>query len=96
MPSKSPAQARLMAGVAHSPKFAAKVGIPKKVGIDFNKADKGSGILKAAKNFSKPKIHAPKKATPLAMPMGDNRAGRLKPVATDRGAFRFKDNRAGE
>lgn len=46
MSSKSPAQARLMAGVAHNAKFAKKVGIPQKVGKDFNQADAGTGILK--------------------------------------------------
>ena len=45
MPSKSPAQARLFAAVAHNPAFAAKVGIPQSVGQDFNKADAGTGIL---------------------------------------------------
>lgn len=39
MPSKSPAQKRLMAGVAHSPSFAKKVGVPQSVGREFNKAD---------------------------------------------------------
>jgi hypothetical protein len=46
MPSTSPAQARLMAAVAHNPGFARKVGIPQKVGKDFNQADKGTGILR--------------------------------------------------
>ena len=45
MPSKTPAQARLMAGVANSPAFAKKVGIPMSVGRDFNSADAGTGIL---------------------------------------------------
>lgn len=40
MPSKSPAQHRLMEAVAHSPKFAKKVGIPQTVGKDFAAADK--------------------------------------------------------
>ena len=40
MPSKSPQQARLMQAVAHNPGFAAKVGIPQKVGREFNQADK--------------------------------------------------------
>lgn len=39
MPSKSPAQARMMAAVAHNPSFARKVGIPQSVGQEFNKAD---------------------------------------------------------
>jgi hypothetical protein len=41
MPSKSPAQHKLMAAVAHSPKFAKKIGIPVSVGKDFASADKG-------------------------------------------------------
>lgn len=41
MPSKSPAQHRLMEAVAHSPAFAKKVGIPTKVGKEFAKADEG-------------------------------------------------------
>ena len=45
MPSKSPSQARLMAGGAHDPAFAQKVGIPMKVGKEFNKADSKSGLL---------------------------------------------------
>jgi len=51
MPSKSPAQHRLMEAVAHSPKFAKKVGIPTSVGKDFAKADegkRGSGKLSSA------------------------------------------------
>lgn len=39
MPSQSPAQHRLMAGVARDPQFAAKVGIPQSVGQEFAQAD---------------------------------------------------------
>lgn len=39
MPSKSPAQHRLMEAVAHNAKFAKKVGIPQSVGKDFANAD---------------------------------------------------------
>jgi len=39
MPSKSPAQAKLMRAVAHNPAFAAKVHIPQSVGMDFTRAD---------------------------------------------------------
>lgn len=46
MPSKSKKQARMMAAVAHSPEFAAKVGIPMKVGKEFNKEDIKTGLLK--------------------------------------------------
>jgi hypothetical protein len=41
MPSKSPAQHKLMTAVAHNPAFAKKVGIPRKVGKEFVKADEG-------------------------------------------------------
>jgi hypothetical protein len=40
MPSKSKKQAKLMAAVAHSPKFAKKVGISQSVGREFNNADR--------------------------------------------------------
>ena len=46
MPSKSPAQARLMAAAAHNPAFAKKVGVPVSVGKEFNKADAKTGILR--------------------------------------------------
>jgi hypothetical protein len=46
MPSKSAKQARTMAAAAHSPEFAAKVGIPQKVAKEFNRADEGTGIIK--------------------------------------------------
>ncbi len=36
MPSNSKKQARLMAAVAHNPKFAKKVGISQKVGKEFH------------------------------------------------------------
>jgi len=40
MPSKSPAQARLMAAAAHSPTFAKAAGVPVGVAQEFNQADK--------------------------------------------------------
>ncbi len=40
MPSKSKKQAKLMAAVAHNPRFAKKVGIPQSVGREFNDADR--------------------------------------------------------
>ena len=49
MPSKSPAQARLMAMVAHNPSAAKRTGVPQSVAKDFNKADKGTGILRRKK-----------------------------------------------
>lgn len=48
MPSKSEAQARMMAAAAHDPKFAKRVGIPMKVAKEFNKADTGTKLLSRA------------------------------------------------
>lgn len=49
MPSKSPAQARLMAAAAHNPKFAKKAGVPPGVAKEFNAADKGGAMLRRKK-----------------------------------------------
>jgi hypothetical protein len=49
MPSTSAKQARTMAGAAHDPKFAKKVGIPQSVAKEFNQADKRTGILRKKK-----------------------------------------------
>lgn len=46
MASTSKPQARLMAGAAHDPKFAKKVGVPQSVAQEFNKADAKTGILR--------------------------------------------------
>jgi hypothetical protein len=35
-----------MAGAAHNPAFAKKVGVPQGVAKEFNRADKRTGILK--------------------------------------------------
>jgi hypothetical protein len=51
MPSKSPAQARMMAGAAHDPKFAKKVGVPVKVAKEYNQADKGKRLAEAMKRM---------------------------------------------
>lgn len=39
LPSKSNKQKKLMAAVAHNKEFAKKVGIPQRVGKEYNKAD---------------------------------------------------------
>lgn len=49
MPSKTKSQARLMAAAAHNPAFAKKVGVPKSVAKEFNKADAKTGILRKKK-----------------------------------------------
>jgi len=48
MPSKSPAQARMMAAAAHDPAFAKKVGVPTSVAKEYNQEDKGGRLLKQA------------------------------------------------
>ena len=50
MPSKTKPQARLMAGAAHNPAFAKKVGVPRAVAREFNQADKRTGILRKKKS----------------------------------------------
>jgi len=49
MPSKSPAQARLMAGIAHGWKPSGMKGPPVSVAKEFNQADKGTGMIKGSK-----------------------------------------------
>jgi hypothetical protein len=39
----------MMAGAAHDKGFAKKVGVPQSVAKDFNRADKGTGILRKKK-----------------------------------------------
>lgn len=39
MPSKSPAQRRLMQAAAHNPRFAKKAGVPQSVAREYAKAD---------------------------------------------------------
>ena len=60
MPSKSPAQARLMAAAAHTK--GGYGGVPQSVGKEFNKADAGTGILskktKRAHAGRHPRTHA--------------------------------------
>lgn len=60
MPSKSPAQHRLMEAVAHNSSFAKKAGIPQSVGQDFAKADDKAGITKThdGKPVGSPKSRA--------------------------------------
>lgn len=54
MPSKSKKQAKLMAGAAHDPKFAKKVGVPQSVAQEFNQADKGGPMLKGGSKKTAP------------------------------------------
>lgn len=51
MPSKSPAQARLMAAAAHTK--GGYGGVSQSVGKEFNQADKGTGILSHKRKVEK-------------------------------------------
>jgi len=51
--SVSQAQARMMAGAAHDPKFAKKVGVKQSVAKEFNKADKGHKMSELPKKKAK-------------------------------------------
>jgi len=67
MPSSSKKQADFMRAVAHSPKFAKKVGVPQSVGKDFSNADKGrkfkeGGDMKESKAMMKKEVGFMKKA----------------------------------
>lgn len=52
MPSKSERQARTMAAAANDPSFAKRMGIPRGVARDFQKADAKTGILRKKKQRS--------------------------------------------
>jgi hypothetical protein len=49
MPSKSPAQKRLMQAAAHSRSFAKKVGVPMSVAKEFVRADKAKAAKRRAR-----------------------------------------------
>lgn len=62
MPSKSQAQHNLMAGVANNPSFAKKVGIDRKVGEEFLKADRKQKSFMAGGRQTQAKINRPNTA----------------------------------
>jgi len=58
MPSVSKKQHNFMAAIANNPKFAKKAGVPKSVGEEFMKADKGrkfreGGVMKNTSRMNK-------------------------------------------
>ena len=53
MPSKTPKQKSFMAAVANNPKFAKKVGVPSKVGKEFEMKDKKMGMKKMMPKMAK-------------------------------------------
>jgi hypothetical protein len=58
MPSKTPAQARLMAAVAHGWKKPGGGGPPVAVAQEFNQADKGTAVLKHGLQHQPHKQHS--------------------------------------
>ncbi len=54
MPSKTPPQARLMAACSHGAGYASCP--PMKVAKEFNRADKGTGILSKVGKRRKPRM----------------------------------------
>ena len=65
MPSTSAKQAKFMRAVAHSPKFAKKVGVPQSVGKDFTMADKKAKKFGDGGATKKPMVESKRK--PLDM-----------------------------
>jgi hypothetical protein len=53
MPSKSPAQHRLMEAAKHDAAFAKKVGVPQKVAREFVAADKAKGSYSSPRKGKK-------------------------------------------
>ncbi|HKF60255.1 MAG TPA: hypothetical protein VKB42_02775 [Dongiaceae bacterium] len=78
MPSKSPSQARLMAAAAHDPAFAKRVGVPRKVAKEFNRADAGTGILSR---------RPAKRSRPKASAKTESKAARLLAQNDGRGGY---------
>ena len=78
MPSKSKAQARLMAAAAHNPAFAKKVGIPTSVAKEFNTADKGKKFKTGGSIKKEGNIMAKAKGVP-ASGMGKVVSGGKRP-----------------
>jgi len=81
MPSVSKKQHNFMAGVANNPAFAKKVGIPRSVGEEFMKADKGKtfkkggemNTTKMGKPVMKPGMSTAKDGMKKSTPMADTK-----------------------
>lgn len=62
MPSKTPAQAKLMRAAAHNPAFAKKTGVPTKVAKEFVKADTFKGKESEKEEAAEKRMFPGKKA----------------------------------
>ena len=104
MPSKSKEQADFMRAVAHSPKFAKKVGVPQSVGKDFSTADKnrkfkeGGDTMASKMNPGFMAMMAKKKAAPAKkMAMGGmTKMGSVKTAAPSKDGIAVKGKTKGK
>ena len=87
MPAVSEKQKKFMQAVAHSPKFAKKVGVPQSVGREFSKS--GGGEMKESKAMAKKEISfMKKKGAPKSMikheeaEYGMKKGGKAKKMAS--------------
>lgn len=81
MPNVSKKQHNLMAAVANNPKFAKKVGISKKVGEEFMKADEGRKFQRGDEMMNKTK--GMKKMAAGGMPMVEKNGQKVPAFAAD-------------
>ena len=81
MPSVSKKQHNLMAAVTNNPKFAKKVGISKKVGEEFMKADEGRKFQRGGEMMDKKK--GMKKMAYGGMPMVEKNGQKVPAFAAD-------------
>jgi hypothetical protein len=94
MPSKSKKQHNLMALVANNPKAAKRLGIPKSVGEEFMKADKGKkfgsgGALKAVDSSDNPGLS--KLPTEVRNKMGYMKKGGMAKKKMKMGGMAYKE-----
>lgn len=71
-----------MAAVANNPKFAKKVGIPKKVGEEFMRADEGRKFQRGGEMMDK-KMKGMKKMAGGGMPMVEKNGQKVPAFAAD-------------
>jgi hypothetical protein len=104
MPSTSKKQADFMRAVAHSPKFAKKVGVPQSVGKDFSTADKnrkfkeGGDTMATKMNAGFEAMMAKKKGAPAKkMAMGGmTKMGSVKTAAPSKDGIAVKGKTKGK
>ena len=91
MPSKSFSQARMMAGAAHDPVFAKKVGVPTKVAKEFNKADDKSGFLSSAMRAKGPAYMEGGTVEKMLGPLGSGVLDTVRELKKMKDAMKLRD-----